>query len=292
MVTKSFQIILQIYIFQKKNDIFNIFTSSLIFYDLYKSAHIRSIILSTLSIIFGFMGIYGYKAFYYFEKKRILLDEIRHPVKRLSQIKGRFISLMIWYFSVVISRILLIGSILSYMPILIILLILVILIKSLILNILEKKYYKQKKFIQEFEIDTTIFRGLYLNKKNNVDIEKLIYFKPKSVLKLILSFFYMIFGVYDNVLINIEYHSNTFYIPRQTKNYIIFYFLFYIENIICAIILYFRFNSNLRIILFYVISFPISVLIQILHRRAEIGENVSLYYRLVMNKPKTNFYLE
>jgi hypothetical protein len=90
----------------------------------------------------------------------------------------------------------------------------------------------------------------------------------------------MIFGVYDNVLIIIEYHSTSFYIPRQTKNYIIFYFLFYIENIIFAICLYFGLNNNLRIILFYVFTFPISVLIQILYRLILTKEKVSF---LVLN---------
>jgi hypothetical protein len=90
----------------------------------------------------------------------------------------------------------------------------------------------------------------------------------------------MIVGVYENIFINLEYHSNTFYIPRQTKNYIIFYLLFYIENIIFAIILYFGFNNNLRIIFFYVFTLPISVLIQILYRSVPTKEKVSF---LVLN---------
>jgi hypothetical protein len=85
----------------------------------------------------------------------------------------------------------------------------------------------------------------------------------------------MIFGVYENIFINIEYHSTSFYIPRQTKEYIIFYFLLYIENIIFAMILYFKFNNDFRIIYFYVFSFPFSVLIQILYQRIQIGEKVS-----------------
>jgi hypothetical protein len=98
----------------------------------------------------------------------------------------------------------------------------------------------------------------------------------------------MIFGVYENMLIrmlinmliNIEYHSDHFYTPRQTKNYIIFYLLFYIENIIFAIILYFGFYNNLRIIFFYVFTFPISVLIQILYRWIPTKEKVGF---LVLN---------
>jgi hypothetical protein len=287
MVTESIpQLILQIYIFQKKNDIFNVFSSPSIFYEFYKSAQIRSIITSAFSIIFGVIYIYWYKAFWYYEQKRILLDKIRHPEKGLFQKIGRFICLVFWYFSVVISRILLIGLILSYMPFLIIFLMALIIIFSFILYSYEKKYFAQKKFVEEFEIETTDFRKLYKRENGLVDIEKLIYFKPKSVLKSILSFFYMIFGVYDNVLINIEYNSNTFYIPRQTRYYYIFYFLFYIENIIFAIILYFGFNNNLRIILFYVFSFPISVLIQILYRRVNKEEEVSFYFCIFMNKSK------
>ncbi len=171
----------------------------------------------------------------------------------------------------------------SYKPYLISGLIFFSLIKSLILNSHEKKYFEQTKFIKEFEKESTDFRELDLRQGGLVAIENFIYFKPKSVLKKILALFYMLFGVYDNMLINIEYHSNTFYIPRQTKEYIIFYFLFYVENIIFAIILYFGFNKNLRIILFYVFTFPISVLIQILHRRAKIGEKVILYFCLFMN---------
>jgi hypothetical protein len=163
------------------------------------------------------------------------------------------------------------------MPFLIMFLILIILIKSLILNSYEKKYFKQKKFVRGFEKESTDFRELYLRETGLVDIEKLIYYKPKSVLKLILSFFYMIFGVYENMLINIEYNSNTFYIPRQTKNYIIFYLLFYFENILFSLILYFGFNNNLSIIFFYVFSFQISVLIQMLYRQDKIEVSLYLY---------------
>ena len=56
--------------------------------------------------------------------------------------------------------------------------------------------------------------------------------------------------------------------------------LFYIENISFAIILYFGFNNNLRIIFFYVFTFPISVLIQILYRWIQTKEKVSF---LVLN---------
>jgi hypothetical protein len=288
MLTESIpQLILQVYIFQTKNNIFNVFSSLSIFYELYKSPQIRSIITSMFSIIFGLIGIYGYKAFYHYEQKRILLDRIRHKEKGLFQKMGRYISLFFWYFSVVISRILLIGLIFSYIPYLITLLIFFIFITSLILNKFEKNYFKQKKFIEEFKDETNDCRALYSEKYaknfNGRDtFENFIYFKPKSVLKTILALFYMIFGVYDNMLINIEYHSNTFYIPRQTKNYIIFYHLFYIENISFAIILYFGFKNNLRIILFYVFTFPISVLIQILYRyrktnTEEVGFNFYLF---------------
>ncbi len=286
MLTESIpQLILQVYIFQTKNNIFNVFSSLSIFYELYKSPQIRSIITSMFSIIFGLIGIYGYKAFYYYEQKRILLDRIRHQEKGLYQKMGRYISLVFWYFSVVISRILLIGLIFSYIPYLITLLIFFIFITSLILNKFEKNYFKQKKFIEEFKDETNDCRALYSEKYaknfNGRDtIENFIYFKPKSVLKTILALFYMIFGVHDNMLFNIKYHSNTFYIPRQTKNYIIFYLLFNIENISFAIILYFGFNNNLRIILFYVFTFPISVLIQILYR-----------YRKTNTEEVGNFYL-
>jgi hypothetical protein len=230
-----------------------------------------------LSIVFGLVSIYGYKAFYYYEQKRILLDKIRYPEKGSFQKISRFFSLIFWYFSVVISRILLIGLILSYNPFLILLLILFVLIKSLILNTFEKKYFEKKKFVEEFEKETTDFRELYKRENGFVDIEKLIYYKPKSVLKSILSFLHMIFGVYDNVLINIEYHSNTFYIPRQTKHYIIFYLLFYIQNIIFSLILYFGFNNNLEIIIFCVFTFPISVFIQILYRNNNTEVSFYLY---------------
>jgi hypothetical protein len=277
MLTESIpQLILQIYIFQKKNDIFNVFSSPSIFYDFYKSPQIRSIIVSTLSIIFGLISIYGYKAFYYYEQKRILFEDIIHSEKELYQKIGRFICLFFWYFSVVVSRNLLIGLILSNNGYLIILLILISSIKSFILSKLEKKYFEQKKFLKEFEKETNAARLLFSKEYGRDDIENIIYYKPKSLSKSILTLFNMIFGVYENMLINIEYNSNIFYIPRQTKNYIIFCLLFYIENIIFAIILYFGFNNNLRIILFYVFIFPISVLIQIL-------------YRLILKKEKVSF---
>jgi hypothetical protein len=115
MLTESIpQLILQIYIFQSKNDIFNVFSSPSIFYEFSKSAQIRSIITSMFSIIFGLISIYGYKAFYYYEQKRILFGEIRYAEKGLKQKIGRFVSLFFWYFSIVISRILLIGFILFY----------------------------------------------------------------------------------------------------------------------------------------------------------------------------------
>jgi hypothetical protein len=233
MLTESIpQLILQIYIFQKKNDIFNVFSSPTKFYELCKSAQIRSIIVSTLSIIFGLISIYGYKAFYYYEQKRILFNRIRHPEKELIQKIGRFICLFFWYFSVVVSRNLLIGLIFSYNGYLIILLILISSIKSFILNSLEKKYFKQKKFLKEFEKETNAFRHISTEEYGIDEIEYLTYYKQKSLIKSILTLFNMIVGVYENIFINIEYHSIFFYIPRQTKNYIIFYFLFYIENII------------------------------------------------------------
>jgi hypothetical protein len=153
-------------------------------------------------------------------------------------------------------------------------------IKSFILSKLEKKYFEQKKFLKEFENETNAVRHLCTEEYGRDDIEYLTYYKQKSLIKSILTLFNMIFGLYENIFINLEYHSNTFYIPRQTKNYIVFYFLFYIENIIFAIILYFGFNNNLRIIFFYVFTFPISVLIQILYRSVPTKEKVSL---LVLN---------
>jgi hypothetical protein len=126
------QLILQIYIFQKKNDIFNVFSSPLILYD---SPQIRSIFTSTFSIISGLISTYGYKAFYFYEKNRRFLDEMVIPLEKgLFQKLGKFSSLMIWYFSIAISRILLISLILSIKPYLIILLIVFTFIKSLILN--------------------------------------------------------------------------------------------------------------------------------------------------------------
>ncbi len=269
------QLILQIYIFQKKNDIFKVFSSPSIFYE---SPQIRSIIISTFAIILGLIYIYWYKAFYFYEQKRILLDKIRHPEKGFFQKIGRFFSLMIWYFSVVISRILLSGLILTYEAYLIIPFISFIFIKSMILNTLEKNYFKQKKFLKEFGKEINSFRDLICKEYGEDNFEKLIYYKQKSLLKSILTFFIMLFGVYENMLISIEYHSTSFYIPRQTKNYIIFYLLFYIENIIFAIILYFGFYNNFRIIFFYVFTFPISVLIQILYRRVDKEEEVSFYF--------------
>jgi hypothetical protein len=279
MVTESIpQLVLQIYIFQKKNHIFKVFSSPSIFYE---SPQIISIITSTLTIIFGLIFIYGHEAFYYYEQKRILLDKIRYAEKELLQKIGRFFSLMIWYFSVVISRIILIALILSYKPYLIISLISLMYIKSMILNKFEKKYFEQKKFLKEYEKETKALRHLFSEEYGEDNIEKLTYFKQKSLLKSILTFFILIFGVYENMFINIDYHSTSFYIPRQTKNYIIFYLLFYIENIIFAISLYFVFNDNLRIIFFYVLTFPISVLIQILYQKIKIGEKVSLYFSFV-----------
>jgi hypothetical protein len=282
MLTESIpQLILQIYIFKTKNDIFNGLASPSIFYELYKSPQIRSIIVSTLSIIFGLISIYGYKAFYYFEQKRILFGDIRHPERELVQKIGRFICLFFWYFAVVVSRILLIGLILSYNRYLIIPLILMSSIKSFILSKLEFMYFEQKKFLKEFENETNVVRHLYIKMYGGQGIiEYLTYYKQKSLIKSIFTLFNMIVGVYENMLINIEYHSRSFYIPRQTKNYIIFYFLFYIENIIFAIILYFKFNNNLRIIFFYVYTFLISVLIQILYRWVPTIEKVSF---LVLN---------
>jgi hypothetical protein len=281
MLTESVpQLILQIYIFQKKNDIFNVFSSPTIFNEFYKSAQIRSIITSTLSIIFGMISIYGYKAFYYYEQKRILFYSISHPEKELVQKIGRFVSLFFWYFSIVISRILLIGLILSYNGSLIIPLILMSSIKSFILNKLEKKYFKQDKFLKEFEKETNAARHLFTEESALDDIENLIYFKPNSLFKSILTFFSMIFGVYENMFINIEYHSIIFYIPRQTKYYYIFYLMFYIENIIFAFILYFGFNYNCSVIFFYVFTFQISVLIQIFYRWVPTEEKVSF---LVLN---------
>ena len=105
MLTESIpQLILQIYIFQKKNDIFNDISSPSIFYEFYKSAQIISIITSTFSILSGIISIYGYKAFYYYEQKRVFINKIRHQEKGSFQKIGRFISLFFWYFSVVISR--------------------------------------------------------------------------------------------------------------------------------------------------------------------------------------------
>jgi hypothetical protein len=186
MVTESIpQLILQIYIFQKKNDIFNVF-STLKEIDFFYLSQIGSIFTSTLSIIFGLVGIYGYKAFYYYEQKRISFGKIIHPGKELFQKIGRFISLMIWYFSVVISRILLIALILTYMPLLILLLLFFILITSLILSNLEKKYFK---FVKEFAKEINAARHLFTEEFGRDDTENIKHYKPKSVLKLILSFF-------------------------------------------------------------------------------------------------------
>jgi hypothetical protein len=211
MLTESIpQLILQIYIFQTKNDIFNGLASPSIFYELYKSPQIRSIATSTLSIIFGLIGIYGYKAFYYYEQKRILFNRIRHPEKELIQKIGRFISLFFWYFSVVVSRILSIGLILSYNRYLIIPLISISSIKSFILSILEKKYFEQDKFLKEFKKETNAARHIFSKEYGRDEIEYLIYCKQKSLIKSILTLFNMIFGLYDNMLIHIEYFSEIF----------------------------------------------------------------------------------
>ncbi len=84
MLTESIpQLILQIYIFQKKNNISNVFSYS----------QLGSIITSIFSILFGLIGINGYKAFYYYEQKRILFGKIRHPEKELVPKIVRFICL-------------------------------------------------------------------------------------------------------------------------------------------------------------------------------------------------------
>jgi hypothetical protein len=189
--------------------------------------------------------------------------------------------LLFWYFSIVISRIVLIGLISSCEMYLLIPFLLFILIISSILNKLEKKYYEQKKFMVEFEKEKNNCRQLSNEEYGQDIIQIFIYFKYKSISKL--TFFYLILGVYKNIFINIECHSGYFYHPRHTKNYIIFYFLFYIQNIIFAIILYFRFNNNLRIILFYVLTFPISVLIQILYRRVRIEKKVIFIFIFIFD---------
>jgi len=279
MVTESIpQLILQIYIFQKKNNISNVFSYS----------QLGSIITSIFSILFGLIGINGYKAFYYYEQKRILFRDIRYQEKELVQKIGRFISLFFWYFSVVFSRVLLIVLMLSYKKDLIIPLILLTLFKSSILSTLEKNYFKQKKYIPEFKNETKLCTPLSEEIYGQNIIERFIHYKPKSKLKSILTFVYTIMGLYDNIFINIENHSDHFYIPRQTNNYIIFYFLFYIENIIFAFILYYEFNIILRIILFC--AFPISVLIQIIYRRKNIKE-VGFYSCLNKTKSKYCFIL-
>jgi hypothetical protein len=157
-----------------------------------------------------------------------------------------------------------------------------VLIKALILNTFEKKYF-EPKFIKSIVKNSIGYREIGLIKIGEVDEEKVIYQKRKSLLQSFLSFFYIILGVYDNMFIKIEYQADPFYIPRQTRYYIIFYVLFYIENIIFAIILYFELNNNLRIIFFYVFTFAISVLIQILYRKIKIREKVYLYSCLFMN---------
>ncbi len=92
MLTESIpQLVLQIYIFQTKNDIFNVFSSPSIFYELYKSPQIRSIITSTLAILVGLIHIDWYKAFYYYDQKRILLGVIRYSEKELVQKIAKFI---------------------------------------------------------------------------------------------------------------------------------------------------------------------------------------------------------
>jgi hypothetical protein len=145
-----------------------------------------------------------------------------------------------------------------------------------VLSRLEEKYFKKIKFINEFQKETKEFRDLYKISFNSTKIENLIYYKSKSIMKSILTFFYMIFGVYENIFINIEYHSDIFYIPRHTKNYIMYYFLSYTHNIIFSIALYFESSNNLRILLFFVLTFPISMLIQILYRWVKIKEKVSV----------------
>jgi hypothetical protein len=271
MITESIpQLILQIYIFQKKNDIFNLFSSSIEIDELYLS-QIRSIISSSISIMFTLISLHGYKGFYYYERKRILLEEIMYPKKKFFQVFGRFISLIFWYFSVVISRLVLIALIISYELYLLIPFVLFILIKLVVLSMLEKKYFEKTKFIKEFQKETAAFENLC-----NVNIENFIYYKPKSKLRLVLTVFYMIFGVYENIFINIEHHSDIFYIPRHTKNYIMYYFLSYTHNIIFSIALYFESSNNLRILLFFVLTFPISMLIQILYRWVKIKEKVSV----------------
>jgi hypothetical protein len=159
-------------------------------------------------------------------------------------------------------------------------------IKSFILSKLEKKYFEQNKFLKEFEKEANAATLLFSKEYGRDVIEYLIYYKQKSLFKSILTLFNMIVGVYENIFINLEYHSNTFYIPRQTKEYIIFYLLFYIENIIFAIILYFGFNNNCGVIFFYVFTFQISVLIQLLYRRVTEGEEVSLNFYSYKAKSK------
>ena len=99
-------------------DILSFFSSSVEIDFLYLS-QIGSILTSTFSSVFGLVGIYGYKAFYYYEQKRIKYCKIGQLEKELLQKIGRFISLFLWYLSVLISRILLISLIVSTKPYLI-----------------------------------------------------------------------------------------------------------------------------------------------------------------------------
>ena len=159
MVTESIpQLLLQIYIFQKENNIFSLFSPSVI---VYKWPQVFSIVTSTFSILFNLIGLCGFKAFFYFERKRILVEKFIHPEKDIFQKIGRFICLMIWYFSIVISRLVLIELILSYQWILLIPFILFSLIISVVLSIKEKKYFEQRKFHKEFEKEKDDFKKLH-----------------------------------------------------------------------------------------------------------------------------------
>ena len=157
-----------------------------------------SILTSTSSIVIGLSSILGFEAFfYYFNEKLFNRASILQIIIRMGL-------LIFWYSTVVIPRLYLIAVITKTSYILLFPLFFSSLVIFVPINILEIKKIQSNK-----------------PKKRNIRVELLF-----DLFNYMLSFIYLIFGVYKTVFTKNDYLKS----KRHSWHYFVYYFLFYLQN--------------------------------------------------------------
>ena len=254
IITESMpQLVFQYYLYRQKNsfsDLFDLFFKSTTTANV-SLKQARSIVTSSLSIIFGLSKVFGLDAFYKIEPKLVKAKKIRH------------IAVYIWYFLIVIPRLYLISLLVSMGATATLFFLSINLIKSFLLSSFDT---------------TTSMKSLKFK----------YYFHETKIYFLFLNFCYSIVGVYKNIFIQYEnaYHRRNAF-KYAGSCYLFYYYLLYMQNIALYNYLHeYIIELNVIVKMFLVFGILIAAIVQMFYEIIENKLDDKSSFSLKLNEKK------